>query len=306
MQFLVQPGLYAAGSPNSDSPVLVSSNYKMSFDRLRSQLDSHDAWILVLDTKGINVWCAAGKGTFGTDEIVRRVGAAGLDDIVAHRRLIVPQLGAPGVAAHEVKKQCGFSVRFGPARSEDIPAFMDAGLKATPEMRRVRFPMHDRVALIPMELVGGMKHAVWIATAFLLLAGLGEGIYSFERVANPGLRNAGLLLAAFLLSVILVPTLLPWLPGRAFSTKGAWLGIALALILVACEWQAPGVFENWWTLAAWVLMIPTLASVLGMYFTGASTYTSLSGVHREMRVALPLQAACGMIGVGLWLAGRFL
>ncbi len=306
MLFLVQPGLYAAGSPDSDSPVLVSANYKMSFDRLRSQFDSLDAWILVLDTKGINVWCAAGKGTFGTDEIVRRVGAVGLDDIVTHRRLIVPQLGAPGVAAHEVRKRCGFSVTFGPARAENIPLFINARLEATPEMRRVRFPLCDRIVLIPMELVGGLKYAVWIAVGFLLLAGLGEGYYSLERVGDPGLRHAGLLLAAFLLSVVLVPALLPWLPGRAFSAKGAWLGIAMALILVACEWRAPGMFENWWTLAAWVLMIPTLASVLGMNFTGASTYTSLSGVQREMRAALPLQAVCGVIGVGLWLAGRFL
>ena len=76
MDYRVEPGLYAVGSPTADSPVLVSANYKMSFDRLRSALPGVDAWILVLDTKGINVWCAAGKGTFGTDELVRRIEAA--------------------------------------------------------------------------------------------------------------------------------------------------------------------------------------------------------------------------------------
>jgi acetyl-CoA decarbonylase/synthase complex subunit gamma len=306
MRFLVPPGLYAVGSANGDAPVLVSANYKMSFDRLRSALGGLDAWILVLDTKGINVWCAAGKGTFGTDELVRRVEAVGLTGIVTHRRLIVPQLGAPGVAAHEVRKRCGFAVTFGPARAEDIPRFIEAGFNATPEMRRVRFPMRDRVALIPMELVGGLKYIVWIAVGFVLLAGLGEGVYSLGRVWDPGVRHAALLLVTFLLSVSLVPALLPWLPGRAFSAKGAWLGIGLALVLAGCAWWVPGLLENRWALAAWALMIPTLASFLGMNFTGASTYTSLSGVQREMRIALPLQVSGAVVGVGLWLAGRFL
>lgn len=65
MSYKVPPGLYAVGQPNQDSPVLVSANYKLSFDMLRKELAGLDAWIMVIDTKGINVWCAAGKGTFG-------------------------------------------------------------------------------------------------------------------------------------------------------------------------------------------------------------------------------------------------
>jgi hypothetical protein len=62
----VEPGLYRLGNPAPESPVFTSANYTLSFDALRSALAGNDAWILVLDTKGINVWCAAGKGTFGT------------------------------------------------------------------------------------------------------------------------------------------------------------------------------------------------------------------------------------------------
>src|SRR3990172_2220623 len=67
MKYQVPPGLYAVGQPDRTSPVLVTANYKLTFDRLRSRLSEINAWILVLDTKGINVWCAAGKGTFGTE-----------------------------------------------------------------------------------------------------------------------------------------------------------------------------------------------------------------------------------------------
>jgi len=129
MKYRVAPGLYAVGNATSGSPVFVSANYKMSFDRLRRELGSIDSWIMVIDTRGINVWCAAGKGTFGTDEIAARVQLVRLKEIVSHRRLILPQLGAPGVAAHEVRKRCGFKVVYGPVRAEDISAYLEAVAK---------------------------------------------------------------------------------------------------------------------------------------------------------------------------------
>ena len=73
----VEPGLYALGSPGPGAAVLVTADYTLSFDALRSALAEIDAYILVLDTQGINVWCAAGKGTFGTDELVKRAQERG-------------------------------------------------------------------------------------------------------------------------------------------------------------------------------------------------------------------------------------
>ena len=70
MNYMVPPGLYALGRPTPDAPVLVTANYKMSFDIVRKAMAGHSAWLLVLETFGINVWCAAGKGTFGTEELV--------------------------------------------------------------------------------------------------------------------------------------------------------------------------------------------------------------------------------------------
>jgi CO dehydrogenase/acetyl-CoA synthase gamma subunit (corrinoid Fe-S protein) len=120
MDYKVEPGLYAVGTPDDKAPVLVTANYKMTFDRLREQLGGVSLWIVVLDTDGVNVWCAAGKGTFGTDEVVHRVKEVGLDRLVSHRTLLLPQLSATGVAAHEVKKQTGFRVVYGPIKAKDI------------------------------------------------------------------------------------------------------------------------------------------------------------------------------------------
>ena len=301
--YAVAPGLYAVGAPGPDSVVLVSANYKLSFDALREELTGRDAWILVLDTKGINVWCAAGKGTLGTDELVARVQATALGEVVSRHRLIVPQLGAPGVSAHEVKRRCGFRVVYGPVLARDLPAFLDAGLKASPEQRRVRFPLLDRVRLIPMELVMASKWALFVGVALLLASGLSSEGYELDRVVGDGLPGLAFVVVTTILAGALAPALLPWLPGRAFAVKGAWIGAAAAA--GAASWVASSPGSHWTGVAAWALLLPALASFVAMNFTGASTYTSLSGVTKEMRVAVPLQALATVVGVTLWLVGRF-
>ena len=87
---MVTPGLYKVGNPDSNSDVYVSANYTLSFDTLRRNLDTLNAWILVIDTKGVNVWCAAGKGIFSTQNLVKSIKNTLLENIVKHRKLIVP------------------------------------------------------------------------------------------------------------------------------------------------------------------------------------------------------------------------
>jgi acetyl-CoA decarbonylase/synthase complex subunit gamma len=297
--------LYAIGEPTAESNVYVSANYKMSFDRLRSALHGRDGWILVLDTKGINVWCAAGKGTFGTDELVRRIEMTRLAEVVSHRQLIVPQLGATGVSAHRVRQRSGFKVVYGPIRAPDLPTFLDAGMEATPEMRRVLFPLRDRVVLIPIELVGSAKYLMAVIVFLLLLSGFGKGAYSLSLVAKIGVMSALLFTMGYVAGAALTPALLPWLPGRAFSTKGAWAGLIMALMALGSSPAGSGLLENRIALISWFLFLPAVSSFLAMNFTGASTYTSLSGVKREMKFAVPLQATGAVLGLVLWIGSRF-
>ncbi|MEE8353411.1 MAG: mercury methylation corrinoid protein HgcA, partial [Dehalococcoidales bacterium] len=302
MRYAVSPGLYAVGTPNAESPVFVSANYKLSFDYLRKELGGIDGWILVLDTRGVNVWCAAGKGTFGTEEVIRRVAAAGLGEIVSHRRLILPQLGAPGVAAHEVRQRAGFRVIYGPVRAGDIAAFMAAGERATVEMRRVHFQLADRLAVVPLELVQWGRFALPIAAGFFLLAGVSGTGYALPGLA--GGREALLALTAYAGGAALVPALLPWLPGRAISFKGAVLGLLLAAILAVTGVIPGGGVAGGLEVAAWLLLMPSVAAFMAMNYTGATTYTSLSGVLKEMRYAVPAEIAGAVVGLGLWLAAR--
>jgi hypothetical protein len=302
MSYAVPPGLYAVGNPTPESPVFVSANYKLSFDKLRRELTSLDGWILVLDTKGINVWCAAGKGTFGTTELVMRVHATRLSEVVSHRRLIVPQLGASGVAAHAAQRASGFRVIYGPVHAWDIPAFLQAGLEATPTMRRVRFSLADRLVLVPIEIIAWGRFALLLAVVLFFAGGFYHSGYAFAQAFGHGLRAALLVLLALIAGGVVAPALLPLLPGRPFAVKGAIVGVALVAIAILTRWVpldgAPGRLEA----AAWLMILPAITAFVAMNFTGATTFTSLSGVKREMRYAVPAEIAGATLGLGLWIA----
>jgi len=306
MDYAVEPGLYALGNPDDQTRVFVTANYKMSFDRLREALSGRDAWLLALDTKGINVWCAAGKGTFGTEELVRRIMMSGLDRVVTHRELILPQLSGPGVAAHLVKKFSGFKVKYGPIRALDLPAYLEAGLIATPKMRMKTFTLRERVALIPIELVAAFKAAILLMLLFFLLGGLGGPAGYWTNAMNYGLFSVVSILVAIISGAVLTPILLPLLPGRAFSFKGCTIGVVAAFFLLIIRNPDLALWPGRLETLSWLLLIPALAAYLAMNFTGASTYTSLSGVKKEMQFAIPLEIGAGVAGAGLWLVSRFI
>lgn len=299
---MVEPGLYRLGSPDPSSPVVVTCNYRMTVDLLRRDLAGVDSWLLVLQTYGVNVWCAAGKGTFGTDELVRRIYAVHLADVVDHTRIVLPQLGAVGVAAHTVRELTGYRVVWGPVRSRDLRAFLSAGMKATPQMRAVTFTMGERMALAPVEFLGAFRYW-WAMPALVVLAVLGFSIGGRALDWSPLILGIFPAVLAYLLGAVgggvAVPLLLPWLPGRAFSVKGAVAGALLALAALAAF---PGMlgFRSAWEWAAVVLGVSAFASYVGVNFTGATPYTSPSGVERELRRAIPWQAAALAVSVACW------
>lgn len=301
--YKVSPGLYAVGDPGPQSPVMVSANYKLSFDMLRAQLSETDGWILVLDTRGINVWCAAGKGTFGTQEIIRQVQRCELSKVVAHSKLIVPQLGAVGVSAHEVKKACGFEVVWGPIQARDIKAFLAAGMLADTAMRRVSFTFGERLILVPVELTLLRRYLLWSLIAAAVLSGIGGHIFSLSAAWHRGLAAVGGLAAGVLAGAVLVPALLPWIPGRAFSLKGAIVGLIIGIATAVSFAAGPQV--AFWSGLAMVLWAVSLGSFLAMNFTGSTPFTSPSGVEKEMRRAIPFQLAAAVIAVGLWVGTGF-
>jgi hypothetical protein len=178
-------------------------------------------------------------------------------------------------------------------------------MRVAPEMRRVRFALGDRLAVVPVELVLSTKWVVVVAAAFFLLSGLAAGGYAPARLTDVGLCAAALLAFTWIASIVLTAALLPWLPGRALAVKGTWVGALLAAAAAGLAVRWPEAVGGRWSLAGWCLLLPALASFMAMNYTGATTYTSLSGVRKEMRVAVPLQLIAAAAGLVLWLVGRF-
>ncbi len=295
--YRVRPGIYALGAPRPESVVLVTANYKLSFDSLRKELSGIDAWILVLDTKGVNVWCAAGKGSFGTEELVSRIAKTGLRALVSHRRLILPQLGASGVSAHEIARRAGFSVIYGPVRAADIPAWMDAGMRKGEAMRTVRFGFVDRLLLVPVEFVHSwvfFAAVALIAVLAALLARLGAGVGSGGAAPDFFAVWAtvfGILSGGVVAGTVGLPALLPLLPFRAFALKGAFLGALWGGATGVLAGANPGA-----ALAA-AAICGAVSAFLGMNFTGCSTFTSQTGARLEVEKGLVPMIVCAASGI---------
>ena len=298
--YTVKPGLYKLGKPNHESDVFISANYKLSFDTLRKNLDSLDAWILVIDTKGVNVWCAAGKGTFGTANLVKSIKESSLEHFVDHHKIIVPQLAATGVAAHKVKEQTGFRVIFGPVHASDIIAFVQAGYKATPEMRKMEFPFYERAKLIPVDIMYRKYQLLLLVVGLFFISGLDKTGFLFSKMAGTGLFPVGNLIGAYFAGVVLAPLFLPWVPFRAFALKGAFWGMVITIILY---FLFP---VSTLEIVALGLINMSIASFMTMNFTGSSTYTSLSGVKIEMKWAIPFQIAFAATGLVLFVISKLI
>jgi hypothetical protein len=298
MKYAIAPGLYAIGSPTDASPVLVTANYRLTLNRVSESMEKSNVWVLVLDTKGINVWCAAGKGTFGTKELINRITCTGLSTFVKHRNIILPQLGAPGVAAHEVTKATGFHVVYGPIYARDIPAFIEAGSIATAAMRVVGFSLWDRLVLTPMEFFPYFRKYLLVILGIALFMGLKPtGILFYPAVFHTlPLFIVGTV--SVIIGAILVPILLPWIPFRSFAIKGALMGIVLigpTFFVSERLYQ-----ESAFLATGFIIFIITVVSYIALNFTGCTPFTNISGVKKEMRIAVPAYlTACGLSGTCL-------
>jgi hypothetical protein len=157
-----------------------------------------------------------------------------------------------------------------------------------------------------MELVSAMKIGLVIMGILFFLAFIWKSGEGMAVALDHGLFSALAFFTAIVMGAILSPLLLPWLPGRAFSLKGLVLGLIAASLLAAFRFGEFDTLAGGVEMFAWILLIPAISAYLAMNFTGASTYTSLSGVRKEMRWALPVQIGAGVIGIVLWIGSHFI
>jgi len=208
-------GLVPIGHPDAGAPVLVTANFSLTVARVRRALRGRSVWLLVANSSGINVWCAAAGGLLTHQRVIDAVKTSGLAERVAHRRLILPALSAPGVEVEPIREATGFRARFGPVSARDLPAYLDGGEKKTEAMRRFDFGVAHRAdMLLPMNL------PVYAVVALVL------GVFWPQHL--PGFT------ALFWSAVVVLYAFVDVIPGKtgwgqalfsATLVAGAWAGV---------------------------------------------------------------------------------
>ena len=180
-------GIIRIGNPGRNAPVFVTGNYRVTVERVKRALQGLDCYLLVANSHGINVWCAAAGGHFTHHSVISALKTSGIEDLVDHRTVVLPQLAATGIEAKLIRKKTGWKVVWGPVYAEDLPRFVQQGMKKSPEMRETRFPLGQRLEMAvmwaaPMSLLwlplGWVFARHWLLPVFLLVWGLSLAIFA--------------------------------------------------------------------------------------------------------------------------------
>ncbi len=278
-------GLVTIGSPGRDSPVFLTGNFWLTVERVKRSLRGIDCYLLVANSRGINVWCAASGGHFTNHDVVSTLKLSGIEDRVKHRNVILPQLSATGIEAREIRERTGWTVVWGPVYAEDIPAFLPNGSRKTPEMRTVKFPLVQRIEM-----------AVMWTFPFSVIVSLFTPLFG-RALLVPLL---GVIWALPLLVFIFFPLYAKWLnpekKGTAFSKYTIvfdfgrlplllW-GITLFCIVVfgILSHASPGAFILRWGFISLVIILLVSLDLSG------STPLYKSGLHEDRFFSIVLDA----------------
>ena len=143
-------GMLTIGNPGRSSPVFLTCNYHLTVKRVKRALRGIDCYLLVANSKGHNVWCGATGGHFTNHDVISVLKTSGVNGLVDHRSVILPQLAATGIEADRIRKRTGWKIIWGPVYAKDIQAFIKNDFKKTIEMRVVTFPLASRIEMAIM------------------------------------------------------------------------------------------------------------------------------------------------------------
>jgi hypothetical protein len=154
-------------------------------------------------------------------------------------------------------------------------------------MRTVTFPFIDRLILAPMEINPAMKkHYPLYALIMLAIFGLQPGGIFFKDALGGGLPFLLLGLIAVSAGALLTPVFLPFIPFRSFALKG-WITGMLSVFLATNFIAAFGRLNMVLFIFSY-LFFPLASSYIALQFTGATTFTGISGVKKELKISIPL------------------
>ncbi len=148
--FPCKTGLVKIGNPDEHSPVFLTCNYSLTVERVKRALKGIDCYLLIANSRGINVWCAAAGGHLTNHDVISALKLSGIEKIVEHRNVILPQLAAAGIETKVIKDKSGWNIIWGPVYARDIIHFIRNNFEKTPDMREVNFPLLQRIEMAVM------------------------------------------------------------------------------------------------------------------------------------------------------------
>jgi NAD-dependent dihydropyrimidine dehydrogenase PreA subunit len=283
-----ETGLVAIGKPGRDAPVLLTANFRLTVERVKRSLEGLDAYLLVANSRGVNVWCAATGGLLTDHDVVTVLKTSGIEDLVDHRQVILPQLAATGIERKAVQRRTGWRIVWGPVRSDAIPAFLERGLEASRDMRTVDFPWPQRMEMaiawaFPISVVALLLLLPFWKEAALPVVGLVWGlsllIFATFPLYEPYLRTSGTNLGFVFFDF-----------GRTGLPLILWGVLMAGLAIVVGLDDRLG----WELLLRWGLVSLAVLLILSLDLMG-STPVYKSGLHEDrlLRIALDAERCRG-------------
>ncbi|MFX0000377.1 MAG: methyltransferase domain-containing protein [Candidatus Hodarchaeota archaeon] len=235
----IEPGIYQSGNPNESSPIIVTANYVYTYIKVMRALKGLDAWVLCVDSRGINVWCAARGNNFGNKQLIEAVEASGIANITNKKTIIVPQLSAGGIAAPLIKAEAPnfpFNILYGPVWAKYLPQFLEERPARKPDkMKLAKFTISHRFrAEITHTTFLLRKIFLWPSIVLFLLF---LGLSFINTIWIKGLWIVGELWLWIIISNALVAILFPITNfTRKFISKGIIFGVMNVLLFGGLSW----------------------------------------------------------------------
>jgi NAD-dependent dihydropyrimidine dehydrogenase PreA subunit len=263
-----KPRLITFGKPKRTSPVLLTVNSSLTVRRLSKILKGEDCYLLVAPAGGINVWCGSVGGHFTIESIISIIKTSGIERLVDHRRMILPQLCAPTITSKELNARAGWSAQFGPIRAEDIPEYLRNGRRVTTAMTEIRYSPKDR-----LEMAIAMSGSIIVRYSLFPLVIF--GFWGLSRFAT------GVLFSSVLLHVFNEK-----LPGSNNTRKALSLSPLFLLLVLPFSWVS-GATPIW--LFLFLTMISLATAVLaGNAYSGYTPFKQC-GYSRQFYGYPPLK-----------------
>lgn len=121
----VSPGVYEFNAPKPESPLLVTTNFSLTYFSVAGEVEAsgQPAWLLITDAEGMSVLTAWAAGKFDAERIAKAVKSFSVPDRINHKKIVIPGLVAT-ISGELEEELPGWDVRVGPREAVDIPSYL--------------------------------------------------------------------------------------------------------------------------------------------------------------------------------------